>query len=339
MSQDTRRQKPSRMEKQIRNQARGLFWVSALLLVACATMTGMFGWSMGRTGIEKFVFAMGLVAADLAGAYLIATSGTCAASKEVWAARKAMMAAGVCCILTFTGIVGFQSESREGQVQSRERAIGMSDSFVEWSKTTTGTAVAQAKGRPSETFVLGIKEVGKAVKDQIGMLQSGELAGVADGQATTFGRLTGMSEASTRSWAISGTSGALLFIQYACLWFYGFLRHRLEPIVAAQSLVSSSQFSAEKAASFANHAIFTDAQARDDLTLLLRGGFQVDKYGAYSYLARRFGWSPNRTIRWLRQQADVKIPPPAKRAERKTLDRGADVVPILNGHARASGNA
>jgi hypothetical protein len=49
---------------------------------------------------------------------------------------------------------------------------------------------------------------------------------VSDGQATTISRVTGWNEAQMRSWAITGTSAALLVIQYACLWFYGFLRQQ-----------------------------------------------------------------------------------------------------------------
>src|SRR5262245_61288638 len=69
------------MEKQVRNQARVLFWVSALLLVTCASMTGTFGWSLGRSFYEKFIYTLGFVVADIGGAGLMAVSGTCAANK------------------------------------------------------------------------------------------------------------------------------------------------------------------------------------------------------------------------------------------------------------------
>src|SRR5262249_59314387 len=55
----------TRMERQVRNQARVLFWVSALLLVTCASMTGTFGWSLGRSFYEKFIYTMGFVVADI----------------------------------------------------------------------------------------------------------------------------------------------------------------------------------------------------------------------------------------------------------------------------------
>jgi hypothetical protein len=82
----------------------------------------------GRTVVAKFILAMGLAAADLGGAYLIATSGTFSASNERRAARLGFFAAGVCRVLTLTGIIGFQSESREGL--ARERAVRIVDSYV-----------------------------------------------------------------------------------------------------------------------------------------------------------------------------------------------------------------
>src|SRR5262252_6428445 len=120
----------TRMERQVRNQARGLFWVSALLLIACASMTGMFGWSMGRTLLDKVVYAVGLVAADLGGAYLMATSGTCSANKETRAARWAMFAAIICCALTLSGIIGFQAENRESAAESRKKVNELADGQI-----------------------------------------------------------------------------------------------------------------------------------------------------------------------------------------------------------------
>src|SRR5215813_8975558 len=72
----------ARMEQQVRNQARVLFWVSALLLITCASMTGTFGWSLGRSFYEKVIYTLGFVVADIGGAGLMAVSGTCAANKS-----------------------------------------------------------------------------------------------------------------------------------------------------------------------------------------------------------------------------------------------------------------
>lgn len=333
--------KPSRMEQQIRNQSRGLFWVSAALLIACMTMTGLFGWSFGNSLVNKAVFAMGLGAADLGGAYLIATCGTCLASKQTGAGIGALLAALVCFVVTLTGIIGFQSENREGQAQSRERATKLADTWLDFTTSATAKATQDAKGKSqSQAFAVGIESVGKAVKDQIAMLQSGELAPLVDGQATTIARLSGCqdaekckhAEAAARSWAISGTSGALLFIQYACLWFYGFLRHRLEPILAAQNVVGRTQFNGVKAFNSSKSPAFSEESARERLDLLLAGGFQLDKYGAYSFLGREFGWTTPRTIRWLERQSDLTIK--AKR-RRKSVQNGDNHAPILNGRAHA----
>jgi len=81
------------MERQVRNQARVLFWVSALLLVTCASMTGTFGWTLGRTLFDKILYTAGFVVADIGGAGLMAVSGTCAANKATKAAVGAMVVA------------------------------------------------------------------------------------------------------------------------------------------------------------------------------------------------------------------------------------------------------
>jgi hypothetical protein len=206
----------SRMERRVRNQARGLLLVSVALLLACTTMTALFGWSLGRTVVDKFIFAMGLAAADLGGAFLIATCGTFSAGNEKRAACLALFAAGLCCVLTLTGIIGFQSESREGLAQSRERAVRIVDSYVNWARDTTVEAVQKDKSKGAVALATGIETVGKVVRDQIGMLQTGDVVPLADGQATTISRIIGISEARTRSWSISLTSAALLFRTPTC---------------------------------------------------------------------------------------------------------------------------
>jgi len=105
------------------------------------------------------------------------------------AARWAFFAAGVCCVLTLTDIIGFQSESREGLAQSRERAVRIVDSFVNFARETTVEAVQKDKSKGAVALATGIETVGKADRDQIGVLQTGEVVPLADGQATTMSRI------------------------------------------------------------------------------------------------------------------------------------------------------
>lgn len=314
------------MEKQVRNQARGLFFVSALLLVTCATMTGLFGWSLGRSLIEKVVFAMGLVGSDLAGAYLMATSGICYANKEVGAAWGAVLAALVCCALTFSGIIGFQADSREAQVASREQASKMAADYLGWSKSIAVDAVAaQGKekdktGSTAKTMTAGIEAVGKAVSEQMAKINSGELTAVGDGQSATIARVTGWSETKTRSWTITGTSATLLFVQYASLWFYGFLRHRIEPAVSALN-------NGPRAAGNGRH--FPDTvekvsrvQARSDIQLLVSQKVEL----CNSEIAARWGVSESEASKWLSDFQQEGIIRRVPRGRRKVV-----VAPRPNG--------
>jgi hypothetical protein len=296
--------KASRNERQVRNQACGLFWVSGALLIACMTMTALFGWSLGRTLIDKCVFAMGLAAADLGGAFLMAACGTCSANKERWAAAGAFAAAAICYVLTLSGVIGFQSESRENQAAARQQAAELAKGAIEWTKSVSGRAIARdAKGKATgaSMFTLGVESVAKVVDDQIAKLNSGELVTISDGQATTISRVTGWNEAQTRSWAIAGTSAALLVIQYACLWFYGFLRHRIEPAVSA---LASSAIANSGEAQFARQfgkfgkfgAKFSKDDARRDVIRMLA---TEDLFPSNLDLARRWRVSPTTVCHWL----------------------------------------
>src|SRR5262249_48670650 len=292
--------KASRMERQVRNQTRGLFWVSGALLLACMTMTALFGWSLGRTIIDKCVFAMVLAAADLGGAFLMATCGTCSASKERWAAAGAFAVAVICYVVTLSGVIGFQSESRENRAAARQRAAELAKGAIEWTKSISGRVIARdAKGKATgaSTFTLGIESVAKVVDDQIAKLNSGELVTVSDGQATTISRVTGWNEAQTRSWAITGTSAALLVIQYACLWFYGFLRHRIEPAVSA---LASSTHANSSEAQFGKFGKFGTQLSKDDARRdVIRLLAAKDLFPSNLELARRWRVSPTTVCHWL----------------------------------------
>jgi len=332
MSQGTN----TRMERQVRNQARGLLWVSVLLLFACAPMTGMFGWSMGRTLLDKVVYAVGLVAADLGGAYLMATSGTCSANKETRAAGWAMFAAIICCALTLSGIIGFQAENREGTVHSRERAIKLAEGQIEWFKSLT-TENAQAKGKASapntSAMALGFEAVGKAVKDQIERLQSGEISATIDGQAMTFARITGSSEEKVRSWMTTLTAGALLFIQYSCLWFYGFLRHRIEPALGASTLGALEPRVPVKPGQLRDNVEkATFEQARRDVEANVKVGIEL----CNREYAERWGISESKACKWAKHMVRDGIAEQRWRGQRKVLVKGRKGHHLLNGGAVAS---
>lgn len=330
----TDRPKASRMERQVRNLGRGLFWLSSTLLIVCMAMTGLFGWSLGTDYANKALYAVGYGATDAGGAVIMGFCGTCFAMRQRTVGVGAFLCAVVCFVISLSAIIGFQASNREALAQARERASTVGTAYLDWSKTAVTDALAadKAKGKPAQpaTLVSGIQAVGDQVEKQIKMLQSGETIALPDGQAYTLGKVMGVKEADARSWSIASGSGALLLIQYFCLWAYGFARHRLEPAIAAQQVAAGiPKYSTGK---LANSSSFTDADAREDLDRLLASGYVVSNI---SFLARRWGWPPNTTGRWLRRQPDLKIAPPGRRGQRKSVERGDNAAPALNGRAHA----
>jgi hypothetical protein len=324
------KKRPSRMERQVRNLSRGLFWVSSGLLIVCMAMTGLFGWSIGTELSNKIALAVGYGAADAAGALFWAGSGVCFA----WRARAvgvlSLVLGSICFAVSLSAVVGFQSANREAIAQARERGMNASTAYLDWSKTAVTDSASKAKGSGAHVLS-GIEAVGVQVKEQIRMLNAGEIAAVSDGQAYTFAKMLGIKEVDARSWAIGGGSAALLLIQYGCLWLYGFFRHRLEPQIAtwnAMSMPRQVRHTQQSRQSFDvpdQTDAMSEPDAREELDRLLSTGYRIDNM---SFLARRFGWTTHKTARWLRSQTDIKVSPPGKRGERIS-------VQVMNGNGRA----
>jgi hypothetical protein len=323
----------TRMERQVRNQARVLFWVSAVLLVTCASMTG---WSLGRTLYDKFIYTMGFVVADIGGAGLMAVSGTCAANKATKAAIGAMAVAILCCTLTLLGIAGFQAENRQSQVAARKKAIGLADATIEWFKTVTkeNTQAKAAKGATNtEAMALGFDAVGKAVRDQQDRLLSGEIASAVDGQSALIARLTGATEETARSWTTAFTTIALLVIQYSCLWYYGFLRHKIEPAVGALANRPVEPRPPIKSRQFRdNVAKATFEQARQDVEANVNAGIEL----CNREYAGRWGISESKACKWAKHMVREGIAVQRWRGQRKVLVKGRKGLHLLNGGAVAS---
>jgi hypothetical protein len=322
------------MERQVRNQARVLFWVSAFLLVGCASMTGTFGWSIGRTLFDEGLYALCFVVADIGGAGMMAVSGTCAANRATKAAVGAMFVAVICCGLTLLGMAGFQAENRESQVAARKKAIGLSDATIEWFKTVTkdNQKAATAKTGPSsvEALALGFDAVRGAVREQQDRLLSGEVVAAADGQSTLLSRLTGGSEETVRTWTTAFTTFALLFIQYSCLWFYGFLRQKIEPAVGALTHGPLGPRPPMESGHLRdNVAQTTYRQAREDVEANLNAGVEL----CNRQYAERWQVSETKACRWLKAIVRDGIAEQRWRGQRKVLVKRRKGLHLLNGGA------
>lgn len=342
-----------RAERQVRRQARGLALVGSILLLACMLMTGIFGWSMGRTFVNAMIFAVGLAAADLAGAYFFSTAGTCNGAGEKTGGRWAFVTAMICFCVTLSGVIGFLADNRESVTKAREKAASVAEGHIQWAQRAV-TKANDGDDRPkskaqllsqAEIVTSGIKEVGQQVQRYTEQLQSGQIAGAADGQATILARILHVSEETARSWAIGLTATALLIIQYACWYFQGFLRQRVEPAVVARAIATSplarklTKLTGANLGNLNEWVGYSEAHAREYLTYVLGKGFDPAGYGAITKMGRDLGWRPQRVRDFLSRQSDVKLPPPRKRTPRRSVHNGDSVMSIVatpNGKVHAS---
>lgn len=328
------RPKPSRMERQVRNQARGLFLVSAVLLLACTTMTGLYGWSLGSGLVDAIAFCAAFAAADIGGAYLISLSGTCAAAKETAAARRAARASFICMVMTFIGLLGFQAQNREAQVFSRETAISVAAGFVDWAKGMAYKDVPKDKKAPS-AVASSIDAVGGAVQKQLDILNSGTVKNATDGQSATIARMTGLTEAQARSWTIGLTSAVLLFIQYSLWWAYGFTRQKLEPAISnlAHGPLGSSN---------GKPGVFPDTvrkvrfeTAKKDALVNTEADVELCN-GEY---ATRWGVTESQASKWITKIIKGGEAKQEWRGQRKVLVKSPKPRIHVNGNGHAVGNA
>ena len=329
LHEHVKRPKASRMEKQVRNWGRALLLVTLSLLVVTIGMTARYGWN--TTPGDYFDKAQqatinGIV--DLAGPIFAGLFGICVAHRyRLWGAIL-MILTLLCAGYTYQAIVGFRSSSTETLAHARSSALGLSDRYMTWATDTVTKRLSDEKGQKGKQEALesGIAAIGQQVKDQIRLLQSGDLA-APDGQAATFARMFNTSEANARSWTASLTAFLVVVICYGSAAACGFLRQQLEPAVVALAAADSRQFTGGKTGIVGKSHEFTKSAAREDLDrLLVSGGLSLSKRGVFSQLARRWGWTVNKTIRWLYDQDDLVASLPRKSRTN---------VVALNGNGRA----
>jgi hypothetical protein len=309
----------SRMELYVRNQIRGLSFVGWALLLMCMTMTGLFGWSLGQTLVQKVTNSAGLALIDLAGAFTIKACGTNIAYRTwvgaFWASVGAVMCAGI----TFTSVLGFQSDSRETRVATRERAAQIADQFIKFSETTITKATSgasKAKSGPNPSLITSsIETLGQAVTKQVEMLKDGTLAIEPDGQATTLARITGLTKEQARSWTTTAFTAGLLFVQYVCQWLVGFMRHRVEPVVSPRA---ASGYSDDGEAQFGQFGKFGTKLSKEDARReVIRMLATEISFPSNLELAGRWGVSATTVCHWLQAfRAEGHRIPPSPRGGR-----------------------
>ena len=295
--------RPSRAEKQVRNLCRGLFWVSIILLVVTISMTGRFGWNLGVTYSDKFLYAIGNGAVDVVGALIMAGCGVCIARRSYIAGTLAGLGAVVCILLSGFAIFGFLASNRTAVAKHIAKIEATDAGQLDWLRNQT-----MAKGhntQQKETFFVGVKEQIREIKSALPQLP--------DAQAEDLAKLAGIPEEDMRRWLTLLGTGAILFCQFACLGLYGYIRQRIEPDLAdaGKGEPTSPVLLEPKRKQNRRLTPFNAEAAREDLLKLLADGHPIP---SQAWLGKRWGCSDaavsQRLNRWQieRERAGVGQP-------------------------------
>ena len=293
----TLRQKPSRMEKSVRNTERGFMLAGVTLLVISMGMAGKFGWGLGHDIPSKIGFATFFVLADFVGALCMSVVGLMFAWRWWLVGVITVFAMLFCVGFSIMSVFGFQSANRAAVSASYKKSTERADDRLKWLRQQS---VAKDLAKERQSFLAEEREQYRETQKSTEPDPDAQASGVA--------KMLGIEEEDAQRYLSMVGSAFILLLQFICLSLRSFLRHRVEPAIAAQQVADgNSKYSTR------NSNGFSKADARSDLDALMAGGFDPRKRGNQALLASRWGWPPNSTGRWLRDQPDLNMPPPGRR--------------------------
>jgi len=290
-----------RAARQVRNIEFGLLAGGIVLLGLTMSMAGRFGYGLGHDELGRWGNAAFYMVADALGAVLMSVIGVLFAWRHFAVGILTTFAMVVCVVFSMNSIFGFQSANRTAVTTNHETVQKHNEKRLDWLR---GQVIDKGLAKDRQAFLHEEREQFKSMQ------------GVTidpDAQATELAKLLGIGKGDAQSRLNMISAAFILFLQFVCLSLRSFLRHRVEPAVSAWTTANDRQLSTPTSDNLANPEVFTKAAARSDLERLLATGFSLEKYGAYSTLARRWGWKVNTTSRWVRAQEDFNAPAPPKR--------------------------
>ncbi len=311
--------KPSRMERQVQNLERYFLLGGMLMLALTMGMAARFGWGLGSDDVGRVGHALFYAGADAIGAALMSAVGLLFAWRWRTAAVIITVATIFCIAFSMASIFGFQSANRTAVTQNYEAAQGRADKRLEWLRNQT---MDKGLAKDRQTFIAEEREQFKA-------MQSSESD--PDAQASELAKMLGIKKDQAQRHLNLIGAAFILFLQFVCLSLRSFLRHRVAPVLMSQREMVDGISKFSNGRSGKSEGSWSNHKARSDLTELLAGGFDVTARGSLSFLARRWGWPPNSTNRWLRRQPDISLPVPKRRSVQSVDNR----APALNGNGRA----
>ncbi len=293
-----------RAARQVRNIEFGLLAGGIVLLGLTMSMAGRFGFGLGHDALGSWGNAAFYMTADALGAVLMSAVGILFAWRHYVVGTMITFAMVVCVVFSMNSIFGFQSTNRTAVTTNYDAVQGRAEKRLDWLR---GQVVDKSLAKERSTFLAEEREQFKSLQT---------VQADPDAQASELAKILGIGKDDAQRRLNMVSAAFILFLQFVCLSLRSFLRHRVEPAVSAWTTANDRQLTTASSGNLTNPDVFTKTAARADLEKLITTGFRLEKYGAYSTLARRWGWSVNTTSRWVRAQADFDAPPPPKRNRR-----------------------
>jgi transposase len=272
----------NRNERQLRNYSRLLFWATAILVSLSIAMTAKFGWSWGVDPLDKVLCAGVAASMDIVGALAMTGCAMFYARRQYISGTIALVLVVAFAAASSVAIFGYQSSNRVSMAKAREKINQIDSDQLSWLRAQTVTA---SKDRKETMF--------GEVKEQVAAIKSTGATMEPDAQAEEIAAAVGVSADKVRRWLNLGTSATVLAGQFACLWLYGFIRHRVEPEIAEQQRKNTPRI---HPGLLATKSGMTIDKARDDIVALFASGGRLQSGKEAS---QRWGVDEATGSRWL----------------------------------------
>ncbi len=304
-----------RAAKQVRNLEFGLLLGGIVLLGLTMSMAGRFGYGLGHDELGRWGNAAFYVTVDAIGAALMSAIGILVAWRHYSMAALTTFAMAICVTFSVASIFGFQSANRTAVTKNYEATEKRGDDRLNWLR---GQVADKSLTKERSTFLAEEREQYKNLQ---------QVQSDPDAQASELAAMLGVKKGEAQRGLNIAGAFIMLFLQFSVLSLRSYLRHRVSPAVDAWTTANIRELTADNLDNPDSPPQFSKADARADLVRLIERGFSLDKHGAFSTLAKRWGWKVNTTARFVRGQADFNAPAPPKR-NRKSVEH-------VNGNGRA----
>lgn len=283
--------KASRQEKQVRNFGRGFGLAGLILLAISMTMAGTFGWGLGHELSAKIGTATLFVTIDFLGALLMSVIGLFFAWRWWTIGCLSVVALILCSGCSMLAVFGFQASNRGAVTKQYESTERRADDRLKW-----------LRGLGSQKDLRDRDKLLSEEREQYRETQK-ETQPDPDAQASELAKMFGVEKGQAQRVLSMGISAFVLLMQFVCLSMRSFLRHRVEPVIAAHAMSGASVTVAQSTPKFGKFGAVPAAKvgrdaARSEVIKMLVTG---ERWPKNKDLAERWGVSETTVCHWLQK--------------------------------------